>query len=73
MHMSGSGMGIHQYAAEGTSVTLQVETWKERGEWQTARYYVYQGKLYEHYGEAVGAEKLMQTQFKLHEVSGTNP
>ena len=56
MHVHGSKSAIAQYAAEGTTVTFQVESHKERGEWKEWRYYVFNGKPYEIFSEARAAE-----------------
>lgn len=56
MHMSGQDTGLTQYIADGTAVTLQVESWKERGEWRQEQYYVFGDKPYEQYAEARGVE-----------------
>jgi len=70
-HMSGGGFGLHQYLAEGTSVTLQIESWKERGVWQQKKCYVWNGRPYEYFSEARSAELAATAKPKPYDVAAT--
>ncbi len=58
MHMSGQFDALAQYGAEGTEITLQVESHRNKAEdkWKEHRYYVFAGKPYELFSEAKAAE-----------------
>lgn len=57
-HMSGSGFGCAQYIdpAGETKVCLQIDSWKEHGDWKQESIYTFQGKAYPTYGEARAIE-----------------
>lgn len=69
MHMSGREMAIAQYAAEGTNVTLQIDSWIERGTWRSERCYVFKGQPFEHYSEARAVELSESTRPRPYVVS----
>jgi hypothetical protein len=72
-HMCGDGFGIAQYAAEGTRITLQIDSRQERGEWKSEPRYVLNGTPYEHFAEARAAELKGTVRPKPYAVSSVSP
>jgi hypothetical protein len=67
-HMSGGQMAVAQYAAEATAVVLQVDSWKERGQWKSERCYVFRSEAFETFAEAKAAEDLASAKFVIRPV-----
>ena len=69
MHMGGQDIGLHQYRADDTAVTLQVESWTEHGNWRQVRYYLFEGTPYDNYAEARAIELKQSTRPKPYRIS----
>lgn len=67
LHMSfGYGGGVHQYAADGTDVTLEI---CNHGKGKSERIYVLKGQVYETLAEARAVEVEQSASFMVREVS----